>query len=79
MARVLGYGGLANTNGARDFSSKGVAIGSQLILVGMDATAPLITKSGILVNDEFIRSIVRKYTLWPLFVGTYTVLKQLLG
>lgn len=22
MARVLGYGGIANTNGARDFSSK---------------------------------------------------------
>ena len=22
MARVLGYGGLANTNGARDFSGK---------------------------------------------------------
>ncbi len=26
MARVLGYGGLANTNGARDFSGKTVAV-----------------------------------------------------
>ncbi len=26
MARVLGYGGLGNTNGARDFSNKAVAV-----------------------------------------------------
>lgn len=27
MARVLGYGGIANTNGARDFSTKVEAVG----------------------------------------------------
>ena len=27
MARVLGYGGIANTNGARDFSGKAEAAG----------------------------------------------------
>jgi hypothetical protein len=27
MSRVLGYGGIANTNGARDFSGKTEAVG----------------------------------------------------
>jgi hypothetical protein len=27
MARVLGYGGIANTNGARDFSGKTESVG----------------------------------------------------
>ncbi|KKM07983.1 hypothetical protein LCGC14_1728450 [marine sediment metagenome] len=27
MTRVLGYGGIANTNGARDFSGKTEAVG----------------------------------------------------
>jgi len=31
MARKLGYGGIANTNGARDFTGKTPATGSDLI------------------------------------------------
>ena len=82
MARALGYGGMVNTNGVRSFAGKTLAtagIDDRLILVGDDASAPIATGVSILRNDELIRSITRKYNLWLIFAGTYTLLKQLLG
>lgn len=35
MAVVLGYGGLANTNGARDFSGKAAAVAPLLAVSGL--------------------------------------------
>ena len=81
MARILGYG-VGNTNGARSFGGKELAVpvvGGQLILVGADDLAPLVTNVRILVNDELIRTITRKYSLLLFFMGTYTLLKQLLN
>lgn len=31
MAKTLGYGGIANTNGARDFTGKAAASGDELV------------------------------------------------
>ena len=81
MARILGYG-VGNTNGARSFGGKVLAIavvGDSLILVGADDLAPIAVRVRILVNDELIKVITRKYSLLLFFMGTYTLLKQLLN
>jgi len=39
MARRLGYGGIANTNGARDFSSKAAAALVAITFVNFDSIA----------------------------------------
>ncbi len=36
MARVLGYGGIGNTNGARDFSSKASGVSPGRIIFPID-------------------------------------------
>ena len=77
MARVLGYGGLANTNGARSFAGKveAAVLDDSLILISGDGPAPIVTTLGI---DSNFNTIVRKYQIWALFAGTYTLLKGLL-
>jgi len=70
MARVLGYGGMLNTNGARNFAGKvastavaSVEIAKQLILRSFDAANPLAIKVRILLGREFVRlnTVTRKY------------------
>ena len=54
MARVLGYGGIANTNGARDFSTKVEAeapSGGSSFQVREEQTEPRWTKSWRLLDN----------------------------
>ena len=53
MARVLGYGGIANTNGARDFSGKAEAVvfGGSSFQVREEQTEPRWTKSWRLMDN----------------------------
>ena len=46
MARVLGYGGLANTNGARSFSGKEAAVGGFGKLVTIDTIDRIVEVLG---------------------------------
>lgn len=45
MARKLGYGGIANTNGARDFSGKTAAVGNNRPSMHMRQNGYMILQS----------------------------------